>query len=130
MAGALERAVRIEQARSERPNLWVFFHVCDELFDGAWFDKGVAVEKQDVGSQRKPDGLVIGGAEADIAVVADHMDTRELACDRLRAAVCGGIVHHDDLRWRFQCRMEFLQASERDVASVVADDDDGDERWR
>ena len=61
-------------------------------------DLGVRVEEQDVAPLAGSDALVVPAGVAQVHFAGDEVYLGEFAADHLHAAVCGGVVHDDDLK--------------------------------
>ena len=89
---------------------------------GDWTVGGIRPEAE--GTQ----GLVVGGGEAQVVLVGDELDLREMPTHHLGAAVAGSVIHHHDVKRqvRWDGVKDRCQTAAQQVADVPAHHDDSD----
>jgi len=122
-AGRLNGAVGEEELGRDCARSLLLGEGFEKGGERARLDLGVGVEEKHEGSASGGDCLVVAGGEADIAVVGDEMDGRELGLDHLDGAVCGGVVHDGDVG-DLGTVAERMEAGPKEVARAPGDDAD------
>lgn len=93
---------------------------------GRRFNPGIRIQKHDNVALCSRYALVDGASEANVVGVADELCSRHCQRNGIGTSITRRIIHDDDLRLQVRARRhERPQTSYREIARVVAHDDDG-----
>ncbi len=119
----------IDQARAGRAGVRRAVERRAQRLELALGDEGVAVQQQHEPTRRRPDADVVGSGEAHVLRQPDQPDVGPAVGDRVRGAIGGPVVHHDQIpRSGGRMGMHGRQAGKRVALRVERDDDDGEPR--
>ena len=137
----LQRAIGIDELTGGHAHPWVAVEEAHQLCDGVLPHQCVRVEEEEEAPLAHCNSLVIGRRKAAVEVVGNEAHFWEAAEDGGGAAVCGSIVHHDDLvaagdgpcvygepsarRNLLHALNDGCDALKHQVSRVVANNDDG-----